>query len=174
MKTEWSTTWKSSVQPRKQRKYVHNAPQHISHKLVSVHLDKKLREKYGVRALPLRKADEVKIMRGSKKGLKGKVTEVDPRGRRVYIEGQARDAIGGRKSFIPFHPSNLVITSLKAGDKLREKVISRKSGKQVKLEEEKPKKEKPVKKEEKPKETKKEEKTEKKESESKPREEEKK
>ena len=49
MKKDFSKSWKSSRQPRKQRKYVFNAPLHIRHKLVSANLSKELRKKYGKR-----------------------------------------------------------------------------------------------------------------------------
>ena len=46
MKTEWSPGWKSSVQPRKQRKYRMNAPLHVKRKFMSAKLDKTLRERF--------------------------------------------------------------------------------------------------------------------------------
>ena len=59
----WSKHWKSSKQPRKQRKYVYHAPLHIRHKLLSAHLPKELREKYNRRSFPVRKGDEIEIMK---------------------------------------------------------------------------------------------------------------
>ena len=59
---------------RKQRKAHFAAPSHLKHKLMSAHLSKDLRKKHNVRALPIRKDDEVTIVRGSHKGTKGKVT----------------------------------------------------------------------------------------------------
>jgi len=158
MKTKYANTWKCSVQPRKQRKYLANAPLHVKQKLVSVHLDKKLREKLGRRSLSVRKGDEVKIMRGKRKGSQAKVSAVDLKKGRVYLEGQTRDNIRGTKVIIPFAPSNLLmITSV--DDKRR----NRKGTKVVKKKiEPKPttKKEKPVKKVEPKKEEKKPEKKE--------------
>ena len=46
--------WKSSKQPRKQRKYIANAPLHIKIKLTGVNLAKELRKKYQKRSIPLR------------------------------------------------------------------------------------------------------------------------
>jgi large subunit ribosomal protein L26e len=40
------------------------APSNIRYKLMSAHLSKDLRKKYNVRALPVRKDDEVTVVRG--------------------------------------------------------------------------------------------------------------
>ena len=133
MESKFSPTWKSSTQPRRQRKYLANAPLHIRQKLVSAHLSKDLRKQYGKRSLPLRKGDEVKVVRGSQFGLKAKVSQVNLNYLRVYLEGQLREKTGGKKSPIPFHPSNLLITEAKLTDKKREALVARaKSAKGVK------------------------------------------
>ena len=62
MKQKFSTKWKSSKQPRKQRKYLANAPLHLKKKFISVNLSKELRKKHGKRNVSLRKGDIVKIM----------------------------------------------------------------------------------------------------------------
>lgn len=49
---------------RKQRKAHFAAPSHIRYRLMSAHLSKDLRKRYGVRAMPVRKDDEVMIVRG--------------------------------------------------------------------------------------------------------------
>lgn len=126
---DWSSSWKGSIQPRKQRKYVANAPMHVRRKFVSVHLDKKLREQYKIRAFPVRKGDTVKILRGSRKGLQGKVASVSLSRGVVYIEGQTRESISGKKILVPFNPSNLMIIELKLDDKKREKSLLRKLNK---------------------------------------------
>jgi large subunit ribosomal protein L24 len=63
MKTDFSKSWKSSKQPRKQRKYLYNMDLHNVKKLMSAHLSKELMKKYGKRNIPIRKGDKVKIMR---------------------------------------------------------------------------------------------------------------
>ena len=77
MKQKFSKHWIGSKQPRKQRKYRANAPLHVRHKMISANLNKDLRKKYGKRSFPLRKADNVKIMRGEFKNKTGKVASVD-------------------------------------------------------------------------------------------------
>ena len=125
MKAKFSPSWNSSTQPRKQRKYIANAPLHIRQKLVSVHLSKDLRKQLRKRSLPIRKGDEVKVIRGKKKGLKGKVAEVDLSALSIYLEGQLREKISGRKVPLPFRPSNLQLTDVKLTDKKRVAIIER-------------------------------------------------
>lgn len=49
---------------RKQRKAHFTAPSHIRRIIMSSHLSKELRNKYRVRAVPIRKDDEVTVVRG--------------------------------------------------------------------------------------------------------------
>lgn len=49
---------------RKQRKAHFDAPSHLRRKLMSSHLSKDLKKKYNVRAMPVRKDDEVLVVRG--------------------------------------------------------------------------------------------------------------
>merc|ERR1712042_377572 len=49
---------------RKNRKAYFNAPSHVRRTLMSAPLSKDLRQKYGVRSMPIRKDDEVQIVRG--------------------------------------------------------------------------------------------------------------
>jgi len=139
------------VQPRRQRKYLANAPLHIKHKFISVHVDKKLREKLKTRSLPVRKGDEVKVMRGKRKGTKSKVSAVSLSKQFVYLEAQTRDNAKGTKSLIPFAPSNLLLVSM-AEDKRRnrqgKKIVKKKVEKKVEKKEEKPVKAEKAKKEE--------------------------
>ncbi|HIJ98863.1 TPA: 50S ribosomal protein L24 [archaeon] len=125
MKAEFSPSWKSSVQTRKQRKYLANAPLHVKQKLVAVHLSKDLKKQLGKRALAVRKGDEVKIVRGAKKGLKAKVAEVDLKNSIIYLEGQLTEKVSGRKVPLKFRPSNLLLTEAKISDKKREAIIQR-------------------------------------------------
>lgn len=46
---------------RKQRKAHFNAPSHIRRRIMSAPLSKDLRQKYGVRSIPIRKDDEVQV-----------------------------------------------------------------------------------------------------------------
>jgi large subunit ribosomal protein L24 len=119
MKQKFSTHWNASIQPRKQRKYTANAPLHIRHKFVSANLSKDLRKKYSRRSFPVRKNDEIKIMRGEFKGKKGKIESVDLKYSRVIISGIFRTKKDGTKVQVYFNPSNLQIQELSMDDKKR-------------------------------------------------------
>src|SRR3989338_320533 len=126
MKTKFAISWKRSVQPRKQRKYRHNAPLHIRQKFVSEHLSKELRKKYSRRSINLRKGDNVKVMRGQFRNKQGKVEEVDLKKTLIYISGIEISKKDGTKARRPLHPSNLLATELNVDDKMRNKVLKRK------------------------------------------------
>jgi large subunit ribosomal protein L24 len=126
MKSTFSISWKSSKQPRKQRKYVFNAPHHIKKKLVSTNLSKELREKHNKRNVPIRKGDKVKILRGQFKGKTGEITKVDLRNLKVNIEKIELLKKDGNRVAYPIRPSNLMIIELKLDDKKRKKLLERK------------------------------------------------
>ncbi len=121
MKRKFSTSWKSSKQPRKQRKYAANAPLHLKRKLLSVNLSKELRKKYGKRNIPLRKRDNVKIMRGKFKGKQGKVTEVKTKMEKIFIEKIQVKKRDGSSVNVPIRASNLQIIELNTEDRKRMK-----------------------------------------------------
>ena len=125
---EFSKKWIKSRQPRKQRKYRYHAPLHIRQKLVSAHLDKKIRGSYGKRSLPIRKGDEVIVLRGEFKKKKGNVTRVDLKKLKIFIDNIKRKKVSGQEFEIPIDPSNVMITSLNLGDKMRKKSLLRKEG----------------------------------------------
>jgi len=125
MKKKFSIKWKSSKQPRKQRKYRYNAPLHILHKLMASHLSKELIKKYKKRSIVIRKGDKVKIVRGQFYGKTGKIERVDLKGQRVYVEGIQVVSKTGNKSFYPIHPSNLIILELNLSDKIRKAKLER-------------------------------------------------
>jgi large subunit ribosomal protein L24 len=119
MKSKFSTSWSSSVQKRKQHKYLANAPLHKKHKFLSANLSKELRKKHGKRNLPLRKGDEVLVMRGSFKKKKAKITSINLIRSVVYLENIQRSKKDGTKVNIPFNSSNLQIININADDKKR-------------------------------------------------------
>ena len=126
MKTQWSTSWVSSAQTRKQRKYRYNAPLHVRRKFVSAHLSKILRKRFNRRAVPLRKGDDVEVMRGSFRGQKGKVERIDLKNSKVYIDSIKVKKVNGTEVLKPLEPSNLLITNLVLEDKMRKKVLEKK------------------------------------------------
>ncbi|MDP2750400.1 MAG: 50S ribosomal protein L24 [Nanoarchaeota archaeon] len=125
MRKEFSNAWKSSTQPRKQRKFRHNAPKHIKQKFMSSHLSKELRKKYSRRSIVLRKSDKVLITTGQHKGKTGKIDRVDTKNEAVYITGIDFTKKEGSKVMFKFHPSNLVILELNLDDKKRLKKLEK-------------------------------------------------
>lgn len=121
----FSSAWKSSKKPGKQRKYRLRAPLHVKQKLSRSHLSAALRKKYGKRNIGLRKGDKVKIMRGSFKRHEGNVERIDLKKCRVFISGVERAKKDGTKKPVGIEPSNLMITELSLEDRFRQKALER-------------------------------------------------
>ena len=139
MKRKFSKSWKSSKQPRKQRKYAANAPLHLKRKLLSVNLSKELRKKYSKRNIPLRKGDVVKIMRGKFKGKQGKVTEVKTKMEKIFIEKIQVKKRDGSSVNVPMKASNLQIIELNTEDRKRmKKFVEKETKKKVEKKDNKP------------------------------------
>jgi len=118
-----------SKKPRKQRKFLKLAPLHIRRKMIAAHLSKELREKYKRRSIPVRKGDEVKIMRGEFKGMIGKIVKVDTKKYKVYVDVAKKKRTIGTEYLVPISPSNLMVINLNLEDKYRQKMLERgKSG----------------------------------------------
>lgn len=134
MKQRFSTKWKASKQPRKQRKFIANAPLHLKRKMLSSNLSKPLREKHKIRNIELRKGDKVRIMRGKFKKKQGKIIELKTKLLKVYVEGIQVKKTDGSKVNVALRASNLQIIELNLDDKKRFKKLE--------VKEEKPKEEK--------------------------------
>lgn len=119
MKIEFSTKWKASKQPRKQRKYRYNAPKHIRGKFLHSHLSKELMKKHKKRSIRVRTGDKIKIMRGSFKGKTGKVERVNMKDLKIYLENVETLKKDGTKVKVGIDPSNILITELNLDDKKR-------------------------------------------------------
>ncbi|KAK9763283.1 60S ribosomal protein L26A [Basidiobolus ranarum] len=93
---------------RKCRKAHFAVTSSIRRKIMSASLSKELREKYHARSIPVRKDDEVLVVRGSFKGREGKIVQVN-----------------GATTAIGVHPSKVVVTNIKL-DKDRKALLQRK------------------------------------------------
>ncbi len=118
----------SSKHPKKQRKFLYNAPLHLRKKLLTAPLSEDLREKYGIKRLPVRAGDVVRIVRGDWKGHEGKVIEVDLSDYRIRVEGVTMKKADGTPVFYPIHPSKVEIVGLDLSDEWRKKIIERRRG----------------------------------------------
>jgi len=112
--------------PRKQRKLLHNAPAHLRHKLMAAPLSPQLTASKSVKTLPVRKGDTVHIMRGDNKGFEGKISRLDLKNYRIYLEGLTREKVDGTAIFLPVHPSKVMIKNLNLNDKWRKAIVDRK------------------------------------------------
>jgi large subunit ribosomal protein L24 len=105
--------------PSKQRKRLYESPAHKIRKLLSAPLSTELRSSHGRRSYPVRKGDTVKILRGDFAGIEGKVTDVDTRKRRLFVEGVSREKVAGTSTNVSVHSSKVRITKLNLDDKWR-------------------------------------------------------
>ncbi len=126
---EFSTHWKSSKKPKKQRKYRAKAPMHIKRKFLSTTLSKELRAKYKIRNIIVRKGDTIKVMKGKFNGKTGKVSEVKTNLMKIYVEGIQKKKQDGSMVNIPFRAPNLQIMDLNTDDKKRFKKLKTESQK---------------------------------------------
>jgi len=95
-------------------------------KLMSSKLSKELTEKYNVRSIPVRKDDEVLVVRGSLKGREGKVTQVYRKKWVIHIDQVNREKSNGVTVNVGIHPSNVIVTKLHL-DKSRKRILERKN-----------------------------------------------
>ncbi|MCC6054590.1 MAG: 50S ribosomal protein L24 [Thermosphaera sp.] len=115
----------TSSKPSAQRKALYQMPLHLRHKLFNAMLSPELVEKYGVKRLPVRVGDVVRIMRGDFAGHEGKVVEVDLDRVRIHVEGVQIKKADGTPVYYPIHPSKVMIVKLDLSDKYRLKIIER-------------------------------------------------
>lgn len=86
-----------------------------------------------VRSIPVRKDDEVTVVRGTNKGRDGKVTNVYRLKYIIQLERFVREKSNGQSVSLGIHPSKVVVTKLKL-DKDRENILERKGkGREAKL-----------------------------------------
>ncbi|CRK14426.1 60S ribosomal protein L26-1 like [Verticillium longisporum] len=109
---------------RKSRAAHFSAPSSDRRTIMSAPLSKELREKYNARSIPIRKDDEVTIVRGANKGREGKVTAVYRLKYVIHIERVTREKTSGQSVPIGIHPSKVVVNKLKL-DKDRESILER-------------------------------------------------
>merc|ERR1712185_893284 len=110
---------------RKSRKAHFTAPSSVRRKIMSSHLNKELVQKYNVKSMPIRKDDEVIVVRGKNVGREGKVIQVFRKKYVIHIERVTREKSNGSTVNVGIHPSNVMITKLKL-DKDRRAILDRK------------------------------------------------
>ncbi|KAG1669511.1 hypothetical protein FOA52_015678 [Chlamydomonas sp. UWO 241] len=111
---------------RKCRKAHFTAPSSERRKLMVAPLSTELKNKHQVKHIPVRKDDEVQVVRGTYKGREGKVIAVYRRKWVIHIERITREKTNGATVQVGIDPSKCIITKLKL-DKDRKKILDRKS-----------------------------------------------
>merc|ERR1712087_99933 len=120
-----------NVSRRSNRKKHFTAPSHVRRKIMRSPLSKELKAKYNVRAIPIRKDDEVMIFRGRYHDREGKVVSCYRKKFRIFVERVTREKANGQTVQIGIHPSKVMITKIKL-DKDRKALLARKDRSQVK------------------------------------------
>merc|ERR1712032_122822 len=116
---------------RKCRKNHYTAASSERRKIMSVGLSKALREKYGVRSLPIKRGDEVSYPLKRVKGVKrervqAKVTTVYRRRWHIFVDKKTKEKQNGQTVNIPVVPSTCRIEKLLL-NKDRKEYIDRKT-----------------------------------------------
>jgi len=111
---------------RKQRRAHFTAATHERRIRMSATLSSELRTKHNVRSLPVRKDDEVLVIRGEHKGRDGKIIAVYRKKYVIHIEKLTREKANGSIVHLPIHPSKVVLTKLKL-DRARKALVDRKA-----------------------------------------------
>ena len=115
-----------TTKPGKQRKRLYQAPLNKRYRRFSALLSTKLKESHNTNSIPVRNGDTVVIMRGDRQGSEGKVTQIDRKNYRIFVDGITREKVDGTSVPIPIHPSKVMITRLNLDDKWRKKILERK------------------------------------------------
>ena len=103
-------------------------------------MSEELSREHRVDQLGVRKGDTVIVTRGNFRGVEGKITRVDKKSGKIYIEGISREKADGTAKLIAIHASKVALRQMVLDDKRRKNIIERRMRVEVESEE-KPKKE---------------------------------
>ncbi|MHA1821740.1 MAG: 50S ribosomal protein L24 [Promethearchaeota archaeon] len=118
---------KRSKKPGVQRKKRYNLKNHQRHKLYIARLDEPLQEEWGIKRLPIRVDDEVRIIKGEYVEVIGKV--LSKKDGKIEIEECTFEKNNGATYYVPISPSSHVVITKLGGKKMdpyRQKIIDRK------------------------------------------------
>jgi len=108
-----------SSKPSKQRAALYNIHPHKIRKILSAPLSTELKTSHGRNSYPVRKGDTVKILRGDFAGIEGKITRIETKRQRLFVEGVSRETVAGKSTNVSVHSSKVMITKLNLDDKWR-------------------------------------------------------
>lgn len=137
-----------SKKPRKQRNALLKVKNHQVSKLFTAPMNEALQEVYGIKRIPVRVGDSVRIVKGEFVGIEGKITSINKKTRKLIIEEATLQKRSGENYFVPISVSNVIVTKFetdKAGNKIdpwRENRIIERKAKLELIESKAPKKQK--------------------------------
>jgi len=108
-----------SGKPSKQRAALYKTHANRRRRILSASLSTELKTDHGRNSYPVRKGDTVKILRGDFAGIEGKITKIDTKRQRLFVEGVSREKVAGTQSNVSVHSSKVMITKLNLDDKWR-------------------------------------------------------
>jgi large subunit ribosomal protein L24 len=118
------------LRPRKQRRALYHVMNHQVSKLLTVPLDKALQEEWGIKRIPVRKDDFVRVVKGEFDGIEGKVLSIDKTVRKITIEECTLQKKDGSNYYVPIAVANVLMTKFgmkkNKMDPWRQKMIQRK------------------------------------------------
>lgn len=109
---------------RRQRKALYNAHTAKRRRLMSVPLSKDLRARFHRRALPLRKGDTVRILKGSYEGREERVAKVDRRSLAVTLDNVTSKTGESKQTPLPVRTGSLVLVHLNLADPWRRRRLN--------------------------------------------------
>ncbi|MEM0173712.1 MAG: 50S ribosomal protein L24 [Sulfolobaceae archaeon] len=116
-----------SSKPSKQRLLLYNLPYHQRKKLLTARVSEEIEKEYGIKRIPIRTGDVVRVMRGDYKGSEGKVVKVERKTGRIMIEGITRKRSDGTDVYVKIHASKVMIIKLDTSDTKRMEAIKKKA-----------------------------------------------
>jgi len=105
--------------PGKQRKRIFAAELHKLQKLMRARLSKQLRKALKRRSIALRKGDKVRVAKGKYKKTEGKITAVDRKRGRIFIDALKRKKVSGKEILIPIRANHVIAIELDSSDARR-------------------------------------------------------
>jgi len=120
-----------SKKPSKQHKALFNSKNHQRSKLLTCRLADFVQEEFGIKRIPIRTGDSVRITKGEFKDFEGEVIRLDRKKRLAYLKEVQFSKSDGTNYSVPLAISKLIITRFGGRKKLdpwRSSMIERKAG----------------------------------------------
>jgi len=118
-----------SKKPGKQRKALYTVKNNQRSAILNCALDESLRQVVGIRRLPVRKDDRVRVVGGEFKDIEGKVLKVRKEKRTITVEECMHEKKDGSTIYVPISISRIRIMKLaeKKPDPWRQKIMDRRA-----------------------------------------------